>query len=326
METDFAPVLNEEIEFNIAVFCDIAKSNGVALSVQDLMLLISLDMSEEQLSHAWKKSSFLSSRYGISSGVIIEKSSKVSSPEDHVLETEKREISERFLRATSNASYAKQFGSFIGSGLFKVLSISGSTSYYSVSKDDDLDFFCITPKGRMWISFVKALVLARAFRFSVQNSPWLCLSYVADESFVNAEFMANQDGLFARDAISAQVVMGETYYRTLLRDNSWMAEYFPKLYTLRVRNSKRESVIAGPDSARTRIANLFFYYTAGTYIKVKSHLLNRKFMKARKTASLFQLRIGPDHCIYESVEYVRLRNLYSRLKKSEVTAARLVSQ
>ncbi|MFI5421257.1 MAG: hypothetical protein ACHQ1H_09860, partial [Nitrososphaerales archaeon] len=130
METDFAPVLSDEIVSNIALFCDIARSNGTALSIKDLMLLVSLDLSEDQFLHAWGKSPFLASRYRISTGVIIEKASKdAPSGKDHFLESENKEISERFLRATSNATYARRFGYFVGPGRFKVLSISGSTSY-----------------------------------------------------------------------------------------------------------------------------------------------------------------------------------------------------
>ncbi|MFI5420091.1 MAG: hypothetical protein ACHQ1H_03910, partial [Nitrososphaerales archaeon] len=164
------------------------------------------------------------------------------------------------------------------------------------------------------------------FRFSVENSPWLCLSYVADEAFVRTELNANQNPLFARDAISARVIIGDDYFGTLLRQNSWMAQYFPKLYNLRVRNYRAKTAEKDRESPAGRIVNLFLYYIAGSYIKVKSHLLNRKFMKMGKKSSLFQLRIGPDHCIYESADYVNLKSLYSRLKKSEVVTTMPVSQ
>jgi hypothetical protein len=318
METESgstSPFLSEKTVANIKVLCDIARSNGAALSVKDLLLLASIDLTEDQFSRAWQKDIFLSSRYAISSGIIVE----LPSAEKVELESERREISERYLRATSNVTFASRFGSFIGTRLFKVLSISGSTSYYSVSKDDDLDFFCIARTGRMWPSFVKALILARIFRFSVQNSPWLCLSYVADERFAQSEFSENQDGLFARDAISAKVINGDQSYGTLLKENYWMAQYFPKLYALRVNGLEKEnSSNRGRESISASFPNLFLYYTAGTYIRIKSYLLNRRFMKRQKKSSLFRLRIGPDHCIYESAEYVRLRSLYTGLQKSEI--------
>ncbi|MFI5420379.1 MAG: hypothetical protein ACHQ1H_05380, partial [Nitrososphaerales archaeon] len=102
--------------------------------------------------------------------------------------------------------------------------------------------------------------------------------------------------------------------------------YFPKLYNLRVRNYRAKTTENNRDSPAGRIVNLFLYYVAGSYIKVKSHLLNRKFMKLGKKPSLFQLRIGRDHCIYESADYVNLKSLYSRLKKSEVAPTMPLSQ
>jgi len=149
-----------------------------------------------------------------------------------------------------------------------------------------------------------------------KDSPWLCLSYVADEQFAKREFASNRDGLFARDAVSARVVQGEEFYSDLLRENSWMAEYFPKLYSLQVAKSSNESNKVKRDSTFTRIINMFLYYTAGSYIKLKSHLLNRKFSRDRKISSLFKLRVGVDHCIYESQDYLRLRKMYAAFRAS----------
>jgi hypothetical protein len=327
METEGSevrPRLSERTVSNIKILYDIARSNGASLSVKDLLLLTSMDLTEDQLYRAWQETPFLSSHYAISAGVIIE----ISSMEDkHHLENEKREITERYLRATSNVTYAERFGAFIGKRLFKVLSISGSTSYFSVSKDDDLDFFCITQTGRMWASFVKALVLARIFRLSVEDSPWLCLSYVADERFAQFEFSENRDALFARDAISARVITGDQNYENLLKENSWMAQYFPKLYALRIKSLMKANSPSGINaSVASRFANLFLYYIAGSYIRLKSHLLNRRFMKNQKRSSLFRLRIGPDHCIYESADYVRLKGLYTGLQKAEAIQSRPLSR
>ncbi|MDA4111638.1 MAG: hypothetical protein OK439_03810 [Thaumarchaeota archaeon] len=325
METEISsasPFLTEKTVSNIKLLCDVARSNGSSLSIRDLILLTSMDSTEDQLIESWKNNEELSSEYEIQSGFIMEKGGHdVSSGADNdyaeSLEREKQEISERYLRATSNASYARRFGSFIGGRVFKVLAISGSTSYFSVSKEDDLDFFCIAESGKMWKGLVKSLLLARVFRIAEKNSPWLCLSYVSDEKFARSELAENQDGLFARDAISARTVFGEQYYISLLRENSWMAHYFPKLYNLRVGETKSAELDPKGESSIQRIVNQFLYYTAGSYIKIKSHLLNRKFMKNGKISSLFVLRIGPDHCIYESMDYVKLRKLYAGLKKTE---------
>jgi hypothetical protein len=317
-------VLTDSVLSNMKLFCDVARENGSTISLQDLIALTSVGYSEKQLAESWENYSVLSSRYMVASGIVLDKTQDFTD-----IVQVKGQMSARHDRASSNIAYAHQFGILLNraGSPFKVLSISGSTSYLSVSETDDLDFFCIAKGGAMWPSFVRSLILARAFRATTKYSPWICLSYVSDEEFVRREFFDNQNGLFARDALSTRVIQGEKYFRHLLKENSWMASYFPKLYSLRIRpasvanqefKSKRKSA-----GSFERILNLFLYHTAGSYIKLKSYLLNRRFSRDRKFSSLFHLRIGLDHCIYESADYLRLRKLYSGLaRKDEKLTAR----
>jgi len=307
--------LSESTLSNIKLFCDVAKANGSSVSIKDLIGLTSLDFTEQQLVESWDDYEILSSRYKIASGIVLDSSVGDYSDSNEFVSEKTNEVSEDYQRANSNISFGMRFGSFLGSDKFKVLSISGSTSYLSVSKTDDLDFFCISESGKMWKSFIQALIIARFFRLRQKDSPWLCLSYVADEQFARHEFAISRDGLFARDAISARVIHGEEFYSNLLKENSWMAEYFPKLYSLQVAKSSIRKVKMKRVSSLSRIVNLFLYYTAGSYIKVKSYLLNRKLTRDRKFSSLFKLRIGMDHCIYESQDYLRLRKMYAAFRR-----------
>lgn len=322
---------------NIRLFCEVARANGSSLSISDLLLLISLELSESELKDAWRNCESLNMKYDIDSGFVVERNEKRSKSRgaaDPQAAYEETESLDRLARASSNISFAMSFGSFIGDKCFKVLAISGSTSYLSVSEDDDLDFFCISRTGSMWTSLVRSLLLARAFRLSLTGAPWLCLSYVADEEFAKSEFERNQNGVIARDALSARVIHGKEFYYNILKRSSWMKQYFPKLYSLRLMRSPGNS----PDRISTegknapdlqsqisspirKIVNLFLYYTAGSYIKLKANLLNRRFAKLGKRSSLFKLRIGPDHCIYESVDYMSLKEMYSRLER-EITQSR----
>jgi len=323
METDKIPtILPAKVVSNMKLFCDVAQENGATVSLKDLIALNSLDFSEEELEKSWDCYTELSSRYRVASGVVLENitgAREWSNIEDST--------ATRIERANSNIAHALQFGALLEHGFsFKVLSISGSTSYLSVSETDDLDFFCVAKTGTMWHSFVSALILARAFRAVRRNSPWLCLSYVSDEDFVRREFSENKNALYARDAIATRVVHGEEYYLELLKENSWMSIYFPKLYSLRVEEKSTAREIGRRDSETRslhRILNLFLYCTAGTYIKIKSYLLNRKFSRDGKFSSLFKLRIGVDHCIYESADYVRLRELYAGLDKKDYSTSQL---
>ena len=182
----------------------------------------------------------------------------------------------------------------------------------------------------MWVFLSRSLLLARAFRFAAADSPWLCLSYVMDDTFAMSEFTDPKDSLFARDALSTVVVRGSDYYTALLRQSAWMSDHFPKLYSLRVWPSTEitgrsyaacdERVHSNSNSEQTgistRIANDFLYVVVGSYIRLKSYLLNRRLSRSRNKEGVFRLRIGRDHCIYESLSYVRLREMYRHIGRN----------
>ncbi len=187
METEKSPVvLPPKVVSNLKLFCDVALENGSPVSLKDLIGLTSIDFTEEELANSWENY-FELSRYRVASGVVLKRVDDQKKLEGWI---------SRYERANSNIAYAQEFGALLGKrdSSFKVLSISGSTSYLSVSETDDLDFFCIARSGSMWNSFVRALILARVFRLARKNSPWLCLSYVSDEDLYGVNFRRTRMG------------------------------------------------------------------------------------------------------------------------------------
>jgi hypothetical protein len=309
METEHSFLGHEKLS-EIRLFCDIARSNGSALSVRELIDLTSVDFSEADLSKEWENFPELKS-FIVCSGFVVERETALD------LQRFQKDNLNRRSRATSNLYYAERFASLSRGKGTRVISVSGSTSYLSVSPTDDLDFLLVAKKDALWPTLVKRLLLARAFRIAERGSPDLCLSYVVDEGFAVNEFSRVQDGLFARDALAARVLRGRAYYDSLLSMSSWMGSYFPKLYADRVRNNEISSVRPARSSTFARIVNHFLFYVAGTYIKAKSRLLNRKYAKQGRTSSVFRVRMDLDHCIYESMRYLELRKAYSSLGKQK---------
>ncbi len=303
--------LNDKAASDIALFCDIAESKGANLTLSQIIQLTSLGVDEAQLSRAWSNHEKLNAEFEIESGVVYKKGA-ADDP------SSKLEFGERARRASSNVDFANRFGRYLANNNTLVLSISGSTSYQSVSRHDDLDFFCILKKDRVWIFLCRALLLARLFRSLDKKSPSICLSYVMDEDYARGEFTRPQDGLFARDALSTMVIHGESYYNALLKESAWMERYFRSMYASRTKHATEEVLPRSrKPSLVTRIVNYGLYLLAGNYIRVKSHLLNRRFAREGKTDRLFKLRMGSDHCIYESVNYLELRKKYEGLELSK---------
>ena len=291
----------------IRLFCDVAEANGSHLTLKELISLTSLDITESELSENWGNLGELKG-YSINSGLII--SAKVVGNHSG---TVKHDVMDGFSRANRNLQFSRRFATLCSSIGVNVLSVSGSTSYLSVTKDGDLDFFCIMDTDSLWPSLARFLLLARTFRLVHRDSPCICLSYVADEAFALREFSRPQDGLFARDAIYTRVLTGEAYYARLLKSSPWMGAYFPKLYDQRVKHAEGGLIASSGGSAFRKITNLFVYITAGRYIRMKSRLLNRRYASERKWPSLFKIRTGKDHCIYESAKYLNLKQMYTTL-------------
>jgi hypothetical protein len=297
--------LSEFDESRIMLLCEVAKANGSILSIQDVLSTASLDATQEEITRAWKTSRVLDSKYFLDSGYVFEKGS--SAHMDSLKEEEKRRS-----RANSNVEYSKSLlPIFSKSGALSV-SISGSTSYFSVSESDDLDFFSITKKNQTWIFLTRSLLLLRAKKILSKKMPDVCLGYTADVSYVSAIFLSSRSGLFARDALTALPILGKAFYDSLLKESLWMSEFFPKVFGERL--SLSSGVEPAPEinsSVLFKIFNMFLYFTAGTYMRIKCALLNRKFSKRKEYDRIFALRIGFDRCVYEARSYLELRKLYS---------------
>lgn len=312
METEKADfVLTKEDEADILLLCEIARANGAGLSLGEILRLTSIRATEEEVTQAWRHSSVLDSKYILESGLILEKDQG-----NKITLAPKEEEEERKERAKSNIEYSRKLAPLFGGRNIRALSISGSTSYLSVSESDDLDFFTVIREDAVWLFLTKALLLARLQRIAYPQNPRICLSYTAGEDFAETAFLSSQSGLFARDALTALPILGSSYYERLLAKSSWMVGFFPKLYRSRLSQSKYSEIKEENPPILFKIANFFLYYTVGTYIRVKSSMLNRRFAKWGKYDCIFRLRIGADRCIYEARSYAYLRGIYSKKSRS----------
>ncbi len=301
--------LPDHVISEIRLLSGIAKANGSLISLKDIAALTHANLSKEQLEAAWPTIPGLATVYELENGLILEQE-----PENTHLAILGREIEKR-ARAESYASYAREFASLCRGRKTTLIAISGSTSYQTVSETDDLDFFCITKPDFLWIFLTKSLLLSRFFHLSRRDAPRICFSYAVDQSFAEREFTLPNDALFARDALTTMVIRGTGSYKRLLKRSSWISQYFPRLYQQRTNTPDPEDAIEeqSASSPGWKFLNLLLRLLVGSYIGAKSAMLNRKFRKHDRSSSLFTLRIGPDHCIFESVRYSHLRFMYRQL-------------
>jgi len=303
----------------IETFCQIARENGAAITLRELIGLAAIDASERELEGAFLSDSKLHSRFLLESGYVFERPLMAEEAAQKIVEEE----NERRERASANIRGATRFGRSIMGGTVLV-SVSGSNSYLSASENEDVDFFCITEANGMWKFMLKALVLARMHRLANRDVPELCFSCVMDEKWATQAFRTRQPPIFARDALTAKVISGTAAYDSLLKEASWMESYFPVFYKMRLREAKLEEPHGpGPVSAvkgGSVVVNSLLYLIVGSFLRIKSWALNRRLTKEARHSSVFETKIGRGHYIYESNRYRNLSVIYEEL--AEETARR----
>ncbi len=299
--------LSDQLILEIQLLSSIARTNGSHISLRDIATLTSTSFSERELEEAWSSNPTLSSAYEVKQDRVLERRNRSTAE----LLGEIREESEKQIRAAEYITFARGFQSWCKGKQSKLLSVSGSTSYLSPSRTDDLDFFAIARQDSLWIFLTRALILARFFRALHRGAPRICFSYAIDEGFAEREFAPSNDPLSARDALTTLVVYGSEFYTRLLRRNSWISNYFPRLYRQRTGNSGLEAELdRTPSSTGRKFLNLLLFYIVGGYIQIRSALLNRKLLMQGKTSSIFSVKMGRDRLIFESTRYSNLRRMY----------------
>jgi hypothetical protein len=314
--------LTEKQEREIEAFCHIAKENGAAISLRELIELAAIDASEHELATAFHSHSKLRSKYLLESVYVLEKLAANEESWQQTVEGEEK----RRERGRENLRRATKFGQVLVNGTILV-SVSGANSYLSAREDEDIDFFCVTKTDSLWPFMLRALILARIHRLANRDMPEICFSCIMDEKWATKEFRERQHAIFARDALTAKVIGGWTTYHSLLEEARWMESYFPAFYTIRL----RESDVAeggGPSSrnasahkekavSSSTLLNSFLYHTLGSFLRMKSWALNRRLTKSSRHSSVFFTRIGKGHYIYESNSYRKLRKMYGELEKDK---------
>ncbi len=299
--------LSEVSTERISLLYEIAKRQGSLISLRELVPLLPDRTTEPELAEAFSTFPFLGSRFELKSGYVTEK--EANSDRETLLNTER--ASRRM--AARNISYAAQFVPMMHSTPFCLVGVSGSTSYLSASLSQDLDLFCVAPKGRMWLSFTQALILARVFSLFRPAAPQVCLSCVMDEDYAKSAFTRERDPLFARDALATIVLKGGSTYQSLMERATWISSLYPTAYSMQKKQTSKDLPPRRRATPLEAVLDRFLYVVVGSFIRMKASLLNKR-LAGRRKSGVFALRAGYDHLIYESTRYSNLRGAYTAVR------------
>jgi|GEM_PF-3237816 len=111
----------------------------------------------------------------------------------------------------------------------KMLAISGSLTNDDYLTHDDIDYFVITERGRIWECFASCLFYGYLYAKQMKKSrTFFCFNYLIDEEYVEDEIQVN--GKSAREIINLKVIYGRETYRDILRIKESIADYYPSEY------------------------------------------------------------------------------------------------
>ena len=139
--------LSDQSGERIAFLHRVARQNGSLISTEELSHMLPESASAAEIEDALASVPLLKSRFRLQSGYVTE--GLPSTPQD-LMEEERNRGSAR-----ANLMHAARLIPLFHTSRFEMVSVSGSTSYGSASWSKDLDFFCVTPARRMWVSFTK---------------------------------------------------------------------------------------------------------------------------------------------------------------------------
>ena len=289
-----------------------ARANGALISVEEVLLLLPETASRGELAEAILTAPSLSSKLELRGDYVTSRDATAES----AVHLSKEVLNRR--RATLNMAYASAFVPLASRAGLPLIAVSGSTSYNSVSRSTDLDFFCVTRNGSLWTAMTKLLLFARAFRLANRGSPEICFSCVMAKDYASSTFTREQGALFARDALQTMVMDGGGIYSDLLRRARWIRGLYPALYEKRLAAALEGNGSAASNHGLALAINGFLYRVVGTYIRLKSFIRNRSLIKAGKPSETFYTLLGEDHLIYESKRY---RQMAESFRESNTNSA-----
>lgn len=291
----------------LGVVLKVAQMHGSPVALSDLVKLLPAGTATKDIEVAFEALPTLPGNYVLKDGILVPRAG------DHPLSDD---FNRNLQHSIANIEVARWISKALGSGQALTIAVSGSTSYRAASPRDDVDLFCVTRPHTMWFFLAKALLLTRMSRVLRKSNVPICLSCLMEERYATSLFAKDGGALFARDALVAEVVLGHDKYATLLHSAPWMKRYFPKLYSGKSTPSTMNANSKTKSSSWNRCVNLFLFMTLGSYIRAKARFHNHVLAREGKSMSIFHARAGPDHLIYESAKYIRLKEIYDDIRPS----------
>jgi len=303
--------LDEAQREAVLAYCRIAAGSGALLSLKDLVDLLSIDATIEELEESITSDEWLAPKVLVESGQVVLKS---PGPDQGAARRAVEEAGEKRRRAVANIEAARAFARLFSKDAVFV-AVAGTNSYLFAAEGDDIDYYCITKTDGMWAFMLKALILSRISSMVRSDVPPFCFSYVMDERQSRDVASRPKTAVHARDTLTVKVISGDATYHATLENEPWMRSYFPTFYDRRLRESESRNEQRSSVGKGSRMVNSLLFLTLGSYLSLKAWTLNRRLAKQGRSDAVFKTWIEPGRLEYASRRYVELGKTYQALEK-----------
>jgi hypothetical protein len=195
--------------------------------------------------------------------------------------------------------------------LFLSVSVTGSTAYGGTEEGEDCDLLVVARRGAIWAMLTYAYLRLRFLSGSARRDPppvW-CLNYVLDDAAAREDFGAPRGFLFAREALSARPVHGESYYRELLGEAPWMGTEAPRLYA-RWGPFAPATDPPAPAPVAVRLLNALLFPPVAAYLQVVGLYRNALYRREGRAEERFRTITLPARLEIHSEKFSRMLDLY----------------
>jgi hypothetical protein len=194
-----------------------------------------------------------------------------------------------------------------------LVAISGSTAYAGSNPHDDVDFYIVTRRNRLWVTLLVAMLSARFQHMENPDSPQLCFNRIEEDNECRYSFKTPQDPLFARESLSLRILDGHAYYAERVKSATWMEYLFPRLYRDVLKNAAVRTRAGDARSDVWSIVNEIAFMILPPYLALMGAWRNHRLTRQARYGARFRTVIRRGFFAYESNKYDRLREIYQKV-------------
>ncbi len=295
------------IKDTIKTLVSIAAAQGSSISSTELFLLLPPGLFDSSTD----LESFLEYDAGLGLDILVRDGQVTLKGLDHLARGRPAQVSLSAERVEIAQAFSDRLVSICP--WIDLVSISGSTAYAAGKPNDDVDFYIVTRRNRLWVTLLIAMLAARFHKTKNPDSPQFCFNRIQEDDECRNSFKALQDPLFAREVLSLRILGGHRYYIELVKSASWMERLFPGLVHEVLTSAPVRTIVGDQDREVWSIVNGIAFVILPPYLALVGAWRNRRLARQGRHESRFRTVIRRGFFAYESRKYDLLRDIYRKV-------------